>query len=189
MIVAFGDSLMAGLNLPQEDAFPEQLEKALTAKSHDVRVINSGVSGDTASDGLARLDWAMPDDADAVILELGANDALRGLPVAEAEKALEEILTRLKARNIEVLIAGMEAPRNWGEDYTQAFRDMYSSLADRHDALLYPFFLDGVAMDPSLNLDDGIHPNADGVAVIVERILPDVEALIARVAANRRNPS
>jgi acyl-CoA thioesterase-1 len=183
VIVAFGDSLTAGYQLPPDAAFPVQLGKALRARGHKVRVINAGVSGDTASEGLARLDWAMPETGDAVILELGANDALRGLPLAETKKALGEILSRLKARQLEVLIAGMEAPRNWGEAYVTQFRAMYRSLADEHGALLYPFFLDGVALDASLSLNDGLHPNAEGVARIVEGILPDVEKLIGRVKA------
>lgn len=180
VIVAFGDSLTAGYKLPPDAAFPEQLEKALIAKGYNVRIINSGVSGDTASDGLARFDWAMPEDADAVILELGANNALRGIPVSETKMSLGEILKRLKERNIEVLIAGMEAPRNWGEEYTDAFRKMYTDLADEYGADLYPFFLSGIVLDKSLNLDDGMHPNEKGVGVIVERILPSVEALIER---------
>ena len=180
VIVAFGDSLTAGYKLPPDAAFPVQLEKALKATGYNVRVINSGVSGDTASDGLARFDWAMPEDADAVILELGANNALRGISVSETKKALGEILKRLKDRNIEVLIAGMEAPRNWGDEYVNAFRQMYTDLADEYGADLYPFFLSGIVLDKSLNLEDGIHPTKKGVGVIVERILPSVEALIER---------
>jgi len=182
VIIALGDSLTAGYQLPPNTGFPEQLEKALKAKGHHVRVINSGVSGDTASDGLARFDWAMPKDADAVILELGANDALRGIPVAETKKALGGILKRLKDRKIEVLIAGMEAPRNWGEDYVRDFRKMYADLAAEYGADLYPFFLDGIVLNNALNLQDGMHPNEKGVGVIVERILPSVEALIERAA-------
>ncbi len=184
VIVAFGDSLTAGYQLPPNAAFPVQLEKALTEKGHNVRVVNSGVSGDTSADGLARFEWAMPEDADAVILELGANDALRGIPVAEARKALGGILQRLKDRNIPVLMAGMEAPRNWGDQYVSDFRQMYSDLAAEHDADLYPFFLRGVALRSSLNLGDGIHPTEEGVGVIVEGIMPKVEALIER--ANNR---
>lgn len=180
VIVAFGDSLTAGYQLPPEAAFPVQLEKALTEKGLNVRVVNSGVSGDTAADGLARFDWAMPEDADAVILELGANDALRGIPLAETRKALVEILTRLKDRKIPVLIAGMEAPRNWGDDYVREFRQMYADLAAEYGAELYPFFLDGIALDNSLNLGDGLHPNEKGVGLIVERILPKVEELIEK---------
>jgi acyl-CoA thioesterase I len=181
VIVAFGDSLTAGYQLPPDAAFPVQLEKALQAKGYKVRVVNSGVSGDTASEGLARFDWAMPEKVDAAILELGANDALRGIPVAETRKSLDAILSRFKSRHVETLIAGMEAPRNWGPDYVNDFRAMYQSLAKSYDALLYPFFLYGVALDPSLSLSDGLHPNRQGVAKIVENILPQVEALIERV--------
>lgn len=178
VIVAFGDSLTAGYQLPPDTGFPEQLEKALKAMGYNVRVINAGVSGDTASDGLARFDWAMPEDADAVILELGANDALRGIPVSETKKALGGILKRLKDRDIAVLLAGMEAPRNLGDDYVVAFRKMYTDLASEYGADLYPFFLSGIVLDKALNLGDGMHPNEKGVGVIVERILPSVEALI-----------
>lgn len=185
VIVAFGDSLTAGYQLPPDAAFPVQLEKALRGKGLNVRVVNSGVSGDTAADALARFDWSMPDEADAAIIELGANDALRGIQVVETEKALGEILSRLKARNMDVLIAGMEAPRNWGEAYVKRFAAMYSTLARTYGAQLYPFFLAGVALDQSLNLGDGLHPTAEGVRKIVEAILPDVEALIERVKARR----
>lgn len=184
-IVAFGDSLTAGYLLSPDDAFPHQLAVALKARGHAVEIINAGVSGDTTAGGLQRLDWSVPDGTEAVILELGANDALRGMPPEEAHNNLDAIVTRLKARGIEVLIAGMQAPKNWGEDYRQAFDSIFRELATRHDTLLYPFFLDGVALDPALNLDDGLHPNAKGVARIVERILPVVEELIARVTARR----
>jgi acyl-CoA thioesterase-1 len=189
VIVALGDSLTAGYQLPQSAAFPVQLEKALKARGHDVKVINAGVSGDTAADGLARLDWALPDNADAVIVELGANDALRGIPVPETKKSLTAIMDKLKERKLPVLIAGMEAPRNWGPDYAADFRKMYRDLADQYDALLYPFFLDGILMDSNFNLRDGIHPNARGVERIVERILPSAEELIGRVAKKRAEPS
>jgi acyl-CoA thioesterase-1 len=189
VIVAYGDSLTAGYQLPQSASFPAQLEKALKAKGHKVRVINSGVSGDTAADGLARFEWAMQEKADAAILELGANDALRGLPVAQTRKALAELLTRFKERRVEVLIAGMEPLRNWGEDYAREFRQMYVSLSEDNGALHYPFFLDGVAQDAALNLADGLHPNEKGVGIVVERILPQVEALIGRVKARRARES
>lgn len=189
VIVALGDSLTAGYQLPQHAAFPEQLEKALRSRGADVKVINAGVSGDTSADGLARLDWALPDNADAVILELGANDSLRGIPVAETTKNLDAILHSLRARKLNVLVAGMEAPRNWGTDYADAFRAMYAELARKHDALLYPFFLEATVMDPSLNLPDGMHPTEKGVARIVERILPSVEDLIRRVEKKRAEPS
>lgn len=166
-----------------------QLETALRGKGLNVRVVNSGVSGDTATDALARFDWAMPEAADAAIVELGANDALRGTQVAQTEKALGEILSRLKARHMEVLVAGMEAPRNWGEDYAKRFRAMYASLAQSYGTLLYPFFLAGVALDQSLSLSDGMHPTREGVKKIVDSILPDVEALIQRVKRSRGQAS
>ncbi len=179
-LVAFGDSLSAGYMLAPAEAFPAQLEKALRTRGHAVRVANAGVSGDTTSGGVARIDWAVPDTTDGVILELGANDALRGIDPATARANLERILTELGRRGIPVLIAGMQAPRNWGDDYARTFDAMYLELAGKHGALLYPFFLDGVVLDPALNLGDGMHPNAKGVARIVERILPSVEQLIKR---------
>ena len=184
MLMAYGDSLTAGYGLQPSDAFPVKLEAALRAKGHDVAVINGGVSGDTALDGLSRLDWAMSDDVDAVIVELGANDMLRGLPPGQAEQALDGILAKLAARKLPVLVAGMRAPPNLGPDYQAQFDGMYERLATKHGALLYPFFLDGVAADVSLNQADGLHPNPAGVDVIVARILPSVEQLLARAAAN-----
>lgn len=184
-IVAFGDSLTAGYLLPPEDAFPSQLQAALKAKGLRAEVANAGVSGDTTAAGLERLDWAVPKGTDAVILELGANDGLRGLAPADARKNLDQIITRLKARNITVLLAGMRAPSNWGTQYARDFDGMFQDLADKHGLLLYPFFLEGVAMNAALNLDDGLHPNAKGVAEIVRRILPSVEELIARTRAQK----
>jgi acyl-CoA thioesterase-1 len=189
VIVALGDSLTAGYNLAPDEAFPAQLEKALRAKGHNVRLANAGVSGDTAGDGLARLDWAVPAEADAILVELGANDALRGIPVAQTRKSLEAILSRLKERGLPALLAGMEAPRNWGQAYADEFRAMYAELARQYDAVFYPFFLDGVALDRGLSLPDGLHPNGRGVARVVERILPKVEELIQRVAAKPAKPS
>lgn len=186
-IVAFGDSLTAGLGLSEKDAFPVKLEAALRAKGHDVEVINAGVSGDTASGGLARLDWSVPDKVDAVIVELGANDALRGVEPAATRKALDETIRRLQSRNIPVLLAGMQAPRNMGADYIAAFDRVYPELAREHGVLFYPFFLDGVAAQSRLNQRDGIHPTAEGVDVIVRGILPYVEKLIAEARANRKN--
>lgn len=183
VIVAFGDSLTAGFGLPESESFPAQLEKALKARGQDVKVINAGVSGDTAAAGLARLDWALPDDASAVIIELGANDALQGLDPAATKATLEKIVTEVKGRRLPILLAGMEAPRNLGKEYVDQFRAIYADLATRYDLILYPFFLDGVALDDKYLLGDGLHPNAQGVARIVEGILPKVEELLARANA------
>lgn len=182
-LVAFGDSLTAGFGVAPGDAFPVQLQKALAARGHNVEVMNAGVSGDTASAGLERFDWAVPEDADAVILELGANDALRGIDVASTAQTLDVLMARLAARKLPVLVAGMRAPKNWGDVYAARFDAIFPALAAKYDALLYPFFLDGVVMDRALNQGDGIHPTGPGIKVIVERILPKVEALIARVVA------
>jgi acyl-CoA thioesterase-1 len=186
-LVVFGDSLSTGLGLPTAEAFPAKLARALQAKGLTVEVADAGVSGDTSSAGLARLDWSVPDDTDAVIVELGANDALRGVDPKITREALDNILRRLKERNIEVLFAGMQAPRNLGEDYTRAFDGVFPQLASTHGVLFYPFFLDGVAADARLNQRDGIHPNAEGVDVIVARILPKVEELIGRAGAKSRS--
>lgn len=187
-LVALGDSLSAGFNLAPEAAFPVQLEKALQARGHDVVVANAAVSGDTASAGLSRVDWSVPDDTDGVILELGANDALRGVDVTVTRDALDGIAAKLRERGIDVLVAGMLAPPNMGDGYAKDFNAIFPDLAQRYDFVLYPFFLDGVAADPSLNLDDGMHPTSEGVNVIVERILPYVERLIARIE-NGSGPS
>lgn len=185
-IVAFGDSLTSGYRLDAKHAFPVQLQIALRKRGHDVIVANAGVSGDTAAAGLARLDWAVPDGTHAVILELGANDALRGLDPVKTYEALTRIISKLKERGIAVLIAGMKAPRNFGKDYVKTFDRIYPYLAKHHDVPFYPFFLDGVAGVGNLNQRDGIHPTAEGVAVIVKRIIPAVEKLIklARSAAS-----
>lgn len=179
-IVAFGDSLTAGYQLPRADAFPVKLEAALKAKGYDVSVINAGVSGDTSSAGLARLDWSVPPDTNAVIVELGANDMLRGQDPALTRRVMNDILTRLKGRNIPILLAGMRAAPNYGPEFQKAFDAIYPDLAAKHGVLLYPFFLEGVAGDRALNLKDGIHPTAAGVDRIVAAILPDVEKLIAQ---------
>jgi acyl-CoA thioesterase-1 len=181
-LVALGDSLSAGYNLPQEAAFPVALERALKAKGYRVEVANAGVSGDTSSGGLDRLDWSVPDGTDGVILELGANDMLRGLDPAGTRKNVEAIVERLKSRNIPVMLAGMYASRNLGTEYVQKFDSIYPDIAKKHDLVLYPFFLDGVAGDRSLNLPDGMHPTAKGVEIIVERILPSVESFLARLS-------
>jgi acyl-CoA thioesterase-1 len=179
VIVALGDSLTSGFGLPNDKAFPSQLETALKERGHKVRIVNAGVSGDTASAALRRLDWALDGDTDAVIVELGGNDALQGLPPESTKAALAEILERLQKRNLPVLLAGMEAPRNLGKDYVTAFGAIYPALAAQYDVLLYPFFLEGAALNAELMQRDGIHPNAEGVGVIVDNILPQVEALLA----------
>jgi acyl-CoA thioesterase-1 len=179
-VVALGDSLTAGLGLPPGQGFPETLEKALRAKGYDVAISNAGVSGDTAADGLARYDWAVPAGADALIVELGANDMLRGLDPAAAKASLAAILTRAKAAHMAILLTGMRAAPNMGADYQARFDAIYPDLAKSFDVPLYPFFLDGVAADPKLNQKDGIHPTKEGVEVIVAKMLPAVEALIAK---------
>jgi acyl-CoA thioesterase-1 len=184
-IVAFGDSLMAGYQLAIKDAFPAQLERALKAKGYNVEVANAGVSGDTASGGLSRLDWSVPDGTDAVMVELGANDMLRGVDPKVTRKALTEIVTRLKQRGIEVMLCGMLAVKNYGEDYAKAFDAIYPDLASTYGLVFYPFFIDGIAADPKLNQRDGLHPTEAGVETIVTRITPKVEELIARVRKKR----
>lgn len=185
-MVVLGDSLSAGYGLPAGAAFPERLAAALKAKGIDVAMINAGVSGDTASGGLGRLDWSIPEGTEAVILELGANDALRGLDPALTRKALDTALTKLKERKIAVLLAGMLAPRNMGPDYAKSFDAIFPELATAHGAILYPFFLEGVAGDARLNQPDGLHPTATGIDVIVKNILPKAEELIGRVKAARK---
>jgi acyl-CoA thioesterase-1 len=185
VIVALGDSLTAGLGLPQSEAFPAQLEAALKARGHDVTVIDAGVSGDTAAAALLRLDWALPDDADAVIVELGGNDALQGVPPEGTKAALEKIIERVQAKGLPVLLAGQEAPRNMGKDYVEAFAALYGDLAERYDVVFYQFFLEGAALNDGMMQDDGIHPNAKGVARIVELILPKVEELLAKAEASK----
>ena len=184
-IVALGDSLTAGLGLPANAAFPARLEQALNAKGMAVEITNAGVSGDTASAGLARLDWSVPEGTDAVIIELGANDTLRGTDPKVTREALEGIVGRLRERRIEVLLAGMRAAPNLGPDYGRDFDAIYPDLAARNDLLFYPFFLDGVATDAKLNQRDGLHPTAAGVDAIVARILPKAEELVARVRDKR----
>lgn len=178
-IVAFGDSLTAGYLLPADAAFPSVLQAALRKDGFDVGVVNAGVSGNTAADGLARLDWALGDGADLVILELGANDMLQGIDPNVTKKTLDQILARLQARHIKTLIAGMRATPSLGKDYVVAFDAIYPALAQKYRAPLYPFFLDGVATHRELTLEDGMHPTGAGVEVIVKGILPQVEALLA----------
>ncbi|MGH6930391.1 MAG: arylesterase [Dongiaceae bacterium] len=180
-ILAFGASIVAGYGLDGQDALPAQLETALRARGIDATVINSGVSGETSAGSLARLDWALADDPDLVIVDLGGNDALRGIDPKSTEANLDAIVTRLRQDKRGVMIAGMLAPPNLGADYEAAFNAVFRDVAERHDVVLYPFILDGVVMDPSLNQDDGIHPNAAGVKVIVERMLPSVLQAIERL--------
>jgi acyl-CoA thioesterase-1 len=180
-LVALGDSLTAGYGLPPGKAFPDRLEAALRAKGWDVKVINAGVSGDTAADGLARYDWSVPQDADALIVELGANDMLRGQSPAATKAALATILDKARAAHLPTLITGMRAAPNLGPDYSGEFEAIYTALVKTYGVQLYPFFLDGVAGDPNLNQADGLHPNAQGVEIIVQKILPSVEALLKQV--------
>lgn len=184
-LLVLGDSLAAGYGLPQKDAFPVRLQAALKAKGNNVRVINGGVSGDTSAGGLSRIGWALADKPQLVIVELGANDALRGLNPKSTYTNLDRLLGRLKAAGTGVLLAGMYAPPNWGSEYVREFNAIYPRLAKRHSVMFYPFFLDGVAAVPGLNQRDGIHPNAKGVAEIVNRITPIVLRLIRIHAADR----
>lgn len=180
-IVALGDSLMAGYQLPKGQSFPAVLQKKLRAKGYSVTVTNAGVSGDTSADGLARLDWSVPDGTNAVILELGANDALRGITPTATEENLGKIISRLKKRGIAVLLAGMLAPPNMGTDYTKTFDAIFPRLAKKYDLVFYPFFLDGVATKTPLLLSDGMHPNANGVTTMVDAFLPTAEKLLHRL--------
>lgn len=182
-LLALGDSLTAGYGLAPEEGFVSRLEAALREKGHDVEVIDGGVSGDTTAGGLSRLDWALADDPDLVLVELGANDGLRGIDPASTRENLDAILARLKERGLPVLLAGMYAPPNLGPDFGRRFNAIYPELAAKHDVPLYPFFLDGVAAQPALNQPDGIHPNAEGVDIVVERILPHLEPLIRSAAS------
>jgi len=185
-MVVLGDSLSAGLGLPAAAAFPAKLQKSLKDKGIGVDMTNAGVSGDTSSGGRDRLDWSIPEGTEAVIVELGANDALRGIDPAVTRSALSDILTRLKARGIAVLLCGMLAPPNYGHDYADRFNAIYPDLAKSFDVPLYPFFLNGVAADAKLNQADGIHPTAEGVDIIVQSILPSVEALLGTIKGQRQ---
>ena len=184
-MVVLGDSLSAGLGLAASAAFPARLQKALGDKGIKVDMINAGVSGDTSSGGRDRLDWSIPEGTEAVILELGANDALRGIDPAVTRAALSEILTRLEARKIAVLLCGMLAPPNYGSEYAARFNAIYPELSKSFGVPLYPFFLEGVAADAKLNQPDGLHPTADGVDVIVKNILPMVEAFLGKISEQR----
>lgn len=177
-IVAFGDSLMAGYQLAAGESFPERLETALKAKGHDVVITNAGVSGDTSSGGLSRLDWSVPEDTDLVILGLGANDMLRGIAPEITAKNLEDMIVRLRERGIDIMLAGMRAAPNLGATYAGAFDSIYPRLAEQYDLPLYPFLLDGVATQKAMLLEDGMHPNADGVDRMVDGVLPLVERML-----------
>lgn len=182
-IVALGDSLVAGYGLKASAAFPTVLERELRAEGYRVRIINAGVSGDTASAGKERLDWAIGDGADGVILEFGANDMLRGIDPEVTKKSLDSILAKLKNRGIKVLIAGMRATPSFGPEYQARFDAIYPALAEKYGMLLYPFFLEGVADDPSLKLTDGLHPNPAGVERIVSGMLPIVRTFLDQIGA------
>lgn len=184
-MVVLGDSLSAGLGLSAPAAFPARLQKALQSKGIAVDMINAGVSGDTTSGGRDRLDWSVPEGTQAVIVELGANDALRGVDPKVTRSALKDILTRLKARKIAVLLCGMYAPPNYGADYSARFNSIYPDIAREFDVPLYPFFLEGVATEAKLNQPDGLHPTAEGIDVIVKNILPTVEAFLGAISAQR----
>jgi len=184
-MVVLGDSLSAGYGLPGPAAFPERLKESLQDNGIKVDMVNAGVSGDTSSGGRDRLDWSVPEGTQAVILELGANDALRGTDPAVTRSALSDILTRLKARNIAVLLCGMVAPPNYGSEYSARFNAIYPDLAKSFGVPLYPFFLQGVAADAKLNQADGLHPTAEGVDVIVKNILPTVQAFVGSISGQR----
>ncbi len=182
-VLVLGDSLTAGLGLPEDKSFPAQLEMAMARNGYSANaVINGGVSGDTSAGGLARLDWLLADRPDLVIVELGANDGLRGLDPTATRANLDQIIRRIIASGAHVLLAGMRAPPNLGREYGAAFASLYSELAHKHGIAFYPFFLEGVAAVPALNQEDGIHPTAEGVAVIVEGMLPVVIDALAEAA-------
>jgi acyl-CoA thioesterase-1 len=177
-ILAFGDSLTGGLGLPASEAFPARLQARLEEDGIDVKIVNSGVSGDTTTDGLARLDWALADKPDFVILALGANDALRGINPKIVRANLDKMIEKIQTSGAKVLLLGMLAPTNWGTEYERAFDMIYPELAKAHDVPLYPFILDGVAMNPALNQPDGMHPNERGVAVMTDHIAPLVAKMV-----------
>jgi acyl-CoA thioesterase-1 len=186
-VLALGDSLTAGYGLEQDESFPAQLEKALLAAGYAVKVVNSGVSGDTSAGGLARIEWSLADRPQIVVVELGANDALRGLDPAQTHANLDQIIARLNQAGCRVILAGMQSPRNLGPDYNNTFDQIYPNLAKRYDLLFYPFFLEGVATDPELNQVDGIHPNSAGVRLIVEGLQPLVAMAIDELIASEAN--
>lgn len=184
-LAAFGDSLSAGYMLAAGDSFPAQLQVALAAKGYKVEVVNAGVSGDTTAGGLQRLDWSLPPDVDGIILELGANDALRGIDPHITKDNLDKIISKIKDKGADILLAGMKAPGNWGPEYQATFDVIYPELAGKHNLPLYPFFLEGVIGEDGFTMDDGLHPTTKGVAELVKRILPDVEALLERIGERK----
>ncbi|MEM7654358.1 MAG: arylesterase [Pseudomonadota bacterium] len=180
-LLALGDSLVAGYGLSEADSFTTKLQQALQNEGFNVSVINGGVSGDTSAGGLARMDWLLSDIPDAALIELGANDGLRGLDPRDTEKNIDQIVVNFQERGVPVMLAGMYAPPNLGEEYGRDFDQVFPKIAEQRSVPLYPFFLDGVAAVPELNQPDGIHPNADGVDVIIEKLLPSVVALLQTV--------
>lgn len=185
-LVGFGDSLMAGYQLPPTESYTAQLETVLKKKGVNIAIANAGVSGDTSAGGLARAEWSVPDGTDGVILELGANDALRGVSPVETEKNLDQIIAGFKKRNIPVLLIGIMAPPNMGGDFATRFNEIYPRLAKKYDLPLYPFFLDGVVLDQTLQLEDRMHPNAKGIGIMVERTLPIVEEFVNAIGAQKK---
>lgn len=180
-ILALGDSLTAGYGLPVGKAYPDIIEKLFAEDGYNVTMINAGVSGDTTAGGAARVEWALADNPDAAVVELGANDALQGLSPEQAKKNLDTILTKLKEQDIPILLAGMYAPPNMGDEYSRRFNSMYEELAEKHDTMLYPFFLKGIADKPGLTQGDGLHPNAEGTRIIAENIYPSIKKLADKV--------
>jgi acyl-CoA thioesterase-1 len=185
-IVGFGDSLMAGYQLAPTESYTAQLEAALKKKGENIVVTNAGVSGDTTSGGLSRIDWSVPDSTDGVILELGANDALRGISPEQTQKNLDEMISRLKSRNIPVFLIGILAPPNMGQNYADKFNPIYKTLADKYSLPLYPFFLDGVATVPGTQLGDGMHPNPKGVGIMVEKTIGPFESFLGAVKDKKK---
>jgi acyl-CoA thioesterase I len=180
LIVAFGDSLTAGFGLPEEQWLTTLLQRKLEEKGYRYRVVNAGMSGDTSAGGVSRIDWSLEGDVKYMVLELGGNDGLRGLPVANMKKNLAEMIERAQSRGVTVILAGMEAPPNLGEEYTGEFRQTYRDLAKKYKLTLIPFLLEGVAGHPGLNQPDGIHPNAEGAKVMTENVWRELEPLLTK---------
>jgi acyl-CoA thioesterase I len=187
-IVFLGDSLTAGYGLAKDESVPSLIQERLKDAGYPYEVVNAGVSGDTSAGGLNRLEWSLAGDVKVLVVELGANDGLRGLPVAGLKQNLTEIITRAQARNIKVILTGMEAPPNFGPAYTSEFRDVYRQLAKEHDVVFVPFYLDGVAGIPNLNIADGIHPNAEGSRIVEKTVWAALEPLLTKRTADRKNP-